>query len=326
MPSLPLTSVCIATYRRAPRLALLLADLAAQTHQPAQIVVVDNDAQASARPVVEAFARDMAQRLPELEVCYDVQPERNISLTRNRTVARATAPWLAFIDDDERAPPEWLARLHALAQQTGADGVLGPVLPEVPAEAPVWIRRGDFYSFDRFATGQDVPLNALRFGNVLLRAAPVRAQPGPFDPAFALATGEDADLLIRLIRGGARIIWHDEAPVIEPVEPARLSLRWLLQRAHSGGQEYARKALTGCYGPMNAWGRLRLAADAALKAALALILAVLSLPLGRHRAAHWLLRARANVGKLSAFGGQRYQEYARAAADPTPPAPQADSR
>ncbi len=39
-------------------------------------------------------------------------------------------------------------------------------------------------------------------------------------------------------------------------------------------------------------------------------LAVVSLPLGRHRAAAWLIKASANLGKLSALTGWRYGEYA----------------
>ena len=42
-------SVCIATYRRAERLAAVLDDLTRQTRVPDEVVVVDNDAAASAR-------------------------------------------------------------------------------------------------------------------------------------------------------------------------------------------------------------------------------------------------------------------------------------
>ena len=54
---------------------------------------------------------------------------KNISLTRNRTVALASGDWLAFIDDDERAPAAWLEQLAETAERFGADGVLGPVEP-----------------------------------------------------------------------------------------------------------------------------------------------------------------------------------------------------
>jgi succinoglycan biosynthesis protein ExoM len=300
-------SVCIATYRRPERLNHLLTDLARQEALPEQIVVVDNDASGSAREVIQ---RHQAAGHP-FRIDYDIQPERNIALTRNRTVALAQGEWLAFVDDDERAPPAWLRQLLEAAQKFKADGVLGPVVPSVPAEAPAWIRRGRFYDFARMASGDEVPLNRMRFGNVLLRGALVRSQPGPFDPNYGLTTGEDADLLIRLVRAGARIVWCDEAIVEEPVEPARLSLRWLLQRALSGGQEFARKTLTGAYGRVDLMTRIRLFLRALVQSVVAAILAVLSSPFGRHRAAAWLIRLSANVGKLTVFCGWRYHEYAR---------------
>ena len=305
----PHISVCIATYRRPERLGQVLHDLANQTLKPSQIVVVDNDAEQSAEAVVNAFGQNMALCQPPIRVVYGVQPERNISSTRNRTVELATGDWLAFVDDDERAPANWLEQLFALALSAQVDGVLGPVIPELPAHAPDWIQRGDFYSYTRFATGQDVPLPYLRFGNVLLRGAPVRALPGPFDPAFRLSTGEDADMLIRLIGQGSRVIWHDQAFVTEPVEPTRMTFNWLLKRAYSGGQEFARKTLSGSYGPVSARQRWALAANAVGKGCLALLLAAVSVPMGKHKVAHWLIRAKANQGKLSAFRGTRFQEY-----------------
>jgi succinoglycan biosynthesis protein ExoM len=125
-----------------------------------------------------------------------------------------------------------------------------------------------------------------------------------------LATGEDADLLIRLVQKGAKIVWCDEAVVMEPVESSRLSLRWLLQRALSGGQEYSRKTISGRLGPVGSAVRLQLVVRALAQLLIAGALAVVALPFGRHHAAAWLIKASANLGKLSIFWGWHYQEYA----------------
>jgi len=299
-------SLCICTYKRPERLGALLDDLARQSLLPGEVIVVDNDAAGSARGVVERHRTASTA----FAVHYDIQPRRGIALTRNRTVAMASGDWLAFVDDDERAPPEWLRQLVDAALKYEADAVLGPVVPVVPDHAPAWIRRGSFYDFPRMATGGVVPLNRLRFGNALLRGVPLRAQPGPFNPDYGLMTGEDGDLLARMVHHGSKVIWCDEAIVTEPVEPARLSLRWLLQRALSGGQEFARKTLAGTYGPVSMLRRIGLFGRALLQLVAACALALLSWPLGRHRAAQWLTRAAANFGKLSIFWGWHYHEYA----------------
>ena len=304
---MPTVSVCIATYRRNTQLRALLEDLTRQERPPEQVVVVDNDAAGGARAVVDAWrTAHGAWRLD-----YAIQPQPNIALTRNRSVDMASGEWLAFIDDDERAPPQWLGGLLEAAARYAADGVLAPVEPQVPDTAPRWLRRGRFYDFPHQRTGAPVPLNCMRFGNVLLRAAAVRAEPGPFDPAFGLMLGEDGDLLVRLARKGARILWTEEAPVFEPIEARRLSLRWLLKRAFGGGQGYARAVVSGAYRPIGAPGRVLFYLRAGLQMLAAAALAGLALPFGRHRGAAWLIRAAANFGKLSTLWGAQHRQYAR---------------
>jgi succinoglycan biosynthesis protein ExoM len=298
-------SVCIATYRRQERLALLLEDLVKQQLLPFEVVVVDNDATGSARAVVE-------QRLEAgapFPIRYAIQPVKNISLTRNRTVTLASGDWLAFVDDDERAPAPWLKQLREAVISSTADGALGPVMPIIPVGAPAWIQRGRFYDWSRMETGTQIPLNKLRFGNVLLRGSLLRTTPEPFDAGYGLTGGEDGDLLMRLVQQGAHLVWCDEAIVFEPVEAARLSLRWLLFRSLRGGQDFARHKLNGRLGSLTPLGQMRLLLRALLQLLLASVFAIVHLPFGLHRAAYWLLKAAANIGKLSIFLGMHYQEY-----------------
>jgi len=298
-------SVCIATFRRPASLALLLQDLLHQSHAPAQVVVVDNDFARSARPVVSAAQAQW----PEGTLVYAVQPQQNISLARNRSIALAQAPWIAMIDDDERAPPDWLERLCDASERFGADGVLGPVLPMLPDDCAPWLRRGRFYDWARFASGTPVPLNRLRLGNALIRGRLLRALPQAFDPQYGRTGGEDGDLLARLVQQGARLVWCDEACVSEPVESRRQTLRWLLRRALRGGQDFARHTLAGRYGTPSAARRIALYSRASMQLCAALLLSAASLPLGRHHSAKWLVAACANLGKLSQAFGWHYREY-----------------
>ncbi|WP_163535897.1 glycosyltransferase, partial [Klebsiella pneumoniae] len=58
----------------------------------------------------------------------------------------SAAGFVAFIDDDETASPGWLVELLAMADATGAAAVLGPVRAHYHADAPDWMRKGDFHS------------------------------------------------------------------------------------------------------------------------------------------------------------------------------------
>ena len=81
-------------------------------------------------------------------------------------------------------------------------------------------------------------------------------------------------------------------------------------RALSGGQEFARNTIDGTYGPVSMATRIKLFVRASLQLVLSLVLALVMLPLGKHRAAMWLTRAWANIGKLTVFWGWKHQAYA----------------
>lgn len=301
-------SICIPTYQRNERLKQLLDDLLQQSRLPEQVIIVDNHPGGGAKPIVEAYRA----RAP-FTVVYDIQPQPNIALTRNRTVELATGEWMAFIDDDERAPKEWLQELLHAAEALRADGVLAPVEPQVPATAPAWIRRGTFYDFAHQPEGAEVPYECMRFGNVLLRGDLLRTEPGPFDPGHELMAGEDTDLLVRLARKGARIVWSEKAPVYEPIEPVRLSFRWLMLRALSGGQAFARYTVAGGFKPIGLAGCILFYLRAFVQMILSLAAALVTCLFGTHRGAAWLFKASANFGKLTALYGWRFRQYARRA-------------
>ena len=296
-------TVCLCTFRRPALLGQLLGDLAAQSRPPDTVVVVDNDAAASAREVM-ASAQG---RLP-FALHYAVEPEQNIARARNRTLSMAQGDWLAFLDDDERVGADWLTLMLSAATATGADGVLGPVFGVLPPEAPAWLHRGRFHAQrPRRPTGSGIPRENLCINNALIRKASLQAMPQGFDPRYGLTGGEDSDFMNRLVDSGAVLRWCDEAIATEAVPPERQRLGWLLRRALRGGQDYAHFSHIGRYGrPQPA---VAIVLIAALKVLVALPLTVLSLPLGLHRSIGWLLKCSANVGKISRLFGFHYREY-----------------
>jgi succinoglycan biosynthesis protein ExoM len=224
-------SVCVCTFKRPALLARLLEALAAQATDRTfgfDLVVVDNDLDRSSEQVVLGFARAMP-------VTYDCEPERNISLARNRAIARATGNLVAFIDDDECPGVDWLFRLHQTLRRSGADGVLAPVLPEFPPEAPDWLRHGRVFHRQRHVTGSRIGASDARTGNVLLnRSLFVDGQPW-FDPAFGRTGGEDSDFFARQFRQERVFVWCDEAVAYEAVPPERWTASFHIKRLWRSG-------------------------------------------------------------------------------------------
>ena len=126
----------MSTFRRTNELRRLLESfrrLEVSDDFTFEIVVADNDIQETARDIVDSLQAE----LPRLN--YFVEPRQNISHARNCTVNNACGTWIAFIDDDEIADPNWLKAYWSLAKEKPADGYLGPVIPKVTHQIPDWL-------------------------------------------------------------------------------------------------------------------------------------------------------------------------------------------
>ncbi len=113
----------ICTYRRPALVATLLSlfELEVPEGVTVRLIVADNDEEPSAKASV-----DRLRETSPFEIAYVHCPKSNISIARNACLSESRADYLAFIDDDETAPPHWLAAIMEKAGETGADVVLGP--------------------------------------------------------------------------------------------------------------------------------------------------------------------------------------------------------
>jgi succinoglycan biosynthesis protein ExoM len=195
------------------------------------IVIVDNDKDASARDVV-----DRHRKAAVVPIEYDVEPDQNIALARNRAVERAKGDYIAFIDDDEFPGANWLHVLHKTLKKYSVTGVLGSVLPHFDSEPPRWIVQGHFYEKSFRRTGVVLTWEQTRTSNVLMQNVFVDQESGAaFDPAYG-SGGEDRDLFRRLIEQGHTFIACNEAPVYEFIPRERCGRIFFLRRALLRGQ------------------------------------------------------------------------------------------
>lgn len=269
-------SVCICTFKRPHFLKRLLEDLAKQQTDGKfsySIVVADNDGTRSSESVVSEFASRAT-----IPVVYCVEPEQNISLTRNRAIANATGDFVAFIDDDEFTGDRWLVTLFDAWGKFGTDGVLGPVLCHFDEQAPKWIIKGKFYERSTYPTGHVIEWWQGRTGNVLLKRSVLDEFEFPFSPDFHRAG--DQDFFRRAIAKGHKFIWCDEATAYEVVPPVRWTRKFMLKRA----------LLRGTIGMQHPKGRLKRIAKAIVAVPLYAIALPFTLLLGHHRFMKLLIR------------------------------------
>lgn len=222
------------TVRRPAGLAVAVRSLLAQegvAGRELEVVVVDNDPAGSA----EAYVRGVAAEAP-FPVRYVHAPEPGVANARNAAVAAAGGELIAFLDDDEEAPPGWLASLLDAQARFGADVVFGPVRGRAPAH----VTRHRAYLerfFSREGPDASGPIDHYYgCGNSLLRRAALPHPERPFSAIRNHIGGEDDLLFGQMKASGARFAWAAEAWVWEDPVPSRLSLRYTLARAFAYGQ------------------------------------------------------------------------------------------
>lgn len=238
----PLVTIAVLTYQRPADLREALPTLVGQAESvnpPAEVLVIDNDPEGSARDSVSTY--------PSERVRYVHEPTPGIAAARNRAMVECSRDLLVFIDDDERPTEGWLNLLTEKYLEDRPAGVVGPVVSRYEEELDPWIGAGRFFERLRHPTGTQ--LAAAATNNLLLDLAQVMAMGVTFDERLGLSGGSDNLFTRELVRRGGRLIWCDEAAVIDVVPASRLTRSWVLRRAFRTGNTEARVSVELAQGP-----------------------------------------------------------------------------
>lgn len=279
-------TVCICTFRRSEVVATIesLARQVVPADLHLRILVIDNDDEPSGRAAVAE-----ASAVCPWPVSYVHAPARNISIARNAALDNAGSRWIAFIDDDETAAPDWIA--HLWSAHGKGEAIFGPSLAKYPAGAPRWVEVCDFHSSTLPAKEQ--ALETGYSGNVLLDLDFVRRNQLRFALELGRSGGEDTIFFMLLKQRGGRLHYTEDAVVHEHPGPQRFTMKWVCRRKFRAGQTHALMVLTRQPG-----GRIGIAARSALKATVSGGAALAHLFDGT-RTRWWIARAVFHMGVLS---------------------------
>jgi GT2 family glycosyltransferase len=227
------TSIIICTLDRPADLARCLESLQPFRPAVAEILIVNNGPRLA--PVAEIARRFGARVVTEAR--------RGVSRARNAGIRAATGSIIAFLDDDTLADANWIPLLVAPFRDPQVLAVVGSVWPQT-IDNPV------SQAFDRMhrallpesqLTSQapreenPFPLREALVGNANMafrREAFERF--GQFDARFGrgarIGSSEEADLLLRILRGGAKLVVEPAAGIYHRHPTARGALRkWAFQ-------------------------------------------------------------------------------------------------
>jgi glycosyltransferase involved in cell wall biosynthesis len=304
----PLLSVIIPTFHRPGGALAAVRSVLAQKDAPAlEIILVDNDANQSGKAIADQLAREAGQT----PFTYAVEPAAGVANARNKAVGLARGTFIAFLDDDEVATPNWLANLIKAQTQTAADVVFGPIEARLPAEHNV----PHTYFQNFFSRRLDGPTRLIDIpygcGNTLLRRDTVLTKAEPFNPAANETGGEDDILWRDVVASGGTFGWAQDAWVYEDVPPSRATWAYLTKRAfafghNTTGQWYHRQDKD--------YARMVISMMKGLVQALALAPLVGLLWIARHDRLAWAYdKMWRGMGKVFWFGPFRVGLYGAAA-------------
>jgi glycosyltransferase involved in cell wall biosynthesis len=223
-------AVCICTFRNPEGLRALLQGLDTQRLETVRdrdltIAVVDNDAGASAAPVLENYTGSGRFKLARVN-----QPKRGLSSARNSALQLAfasQAELFAFLDDDEVPSERWLQSLMECFNDPRNTIVVGPLEPRFEAPPPRWIIQGDFFHRRYSDADED---SAGYTSNVMMRTAAIAASGVRFDETLNSIGGEDVVFFRALRARGFNIKCSPDALAYESIPPARATLKWMMRR------------------------------------------------------------------------------------------------
>lgn len=289
-------AIGVCTFRRAHLTTTLesLSRLEWPSGTIGRIVVSDNDDEPSASATVANFAA-----LSPISVAYVHAPARNISVARNAVLdAVAQDDYLAFIDDDEIAEPNWIVELwNRMSTPPPCDVVLGPVRSLYDAQTPRWMQEtAPHDSCPVFARN-----GVIRTGytcNVMLRLSAPCFDGLRFDAAFGCSGGEDEVYFDSAVRAGAKIGYAPDASLTETVPANRAMLRWLIRRRFRMGQTHGLILAKDA----SHWRKVSSMGVALAKAAACGVMALVQLPFpaGRNR---FIMRGALHIGAVASFVG-----------------------
>jgi GT2 family glycosyltransferase len=221
----PTVSVLIPTLERYPYLFNLLECLRLQTVPPLEIIVVDQ---------TSGEDRDVAwpERFADLPLRVIWRDQAGQCTSRNAGLQCARGDTVLFLDDDDEAPPDLIARHLAFLHRFEVDASCG-VAEETGGALPV--------DFTLIRDSDVFPTN-----NSLLRTAALERS-GLFDLAFERGERADHDLGTRLYLSGARLGLNPTAAVVHRHAPRgglRAHRARVVTRSASRASLWARHLLT----------------------------------------------------------------------------------
>ncbi len=237
-------TIAVCTYNRSRLLRACLSSLEKQQIQRdavkggVEVIIVDNASSDDTQQVAAEFV----QRNQNWRVIREINV--GLSNARNRAWRSAKGPYIGYIDDDAKAPSDWMARTLEIISihKPGIFG--GAIYPYFETPKPSWFR--DSYeircSADTAAALQKP--SAISGSNMFFRRELLQSM-GGFDPKLGmrgtqLGYGEETQLITDILKSHPQeILYYDPKLLVQHLTPAeKMRVSYFLRSRFQSGRDY----------------------------------------------------------------------------------------
>jgi len=235
-------TVAICTYNRAGLLGGAVESVCKQAVaiDCFEILVVDNGSGDRTADVIQ----DCQRRFPNHRIVFVAESEQGLGFARTTALQNAAGRYIAYLDDDARAAPDWIAQALAMVREH-ADKLIclgGPILPLYTTPKPDWFRD----QYESRTWGEKA--RRLQYGesfsgsNMIWHKETLRSL-GGFNNQLGvkgetLSVGEESDVFLKAWRhlDSPLFYYSPDLRVLHWVPPFKMKVRYQLKRYFVSGQ------------------------------------------------------------------------------------------
>lgn len=241
----PTISIIICTFNRAELLRRTLLSLRRLIDiEQAEVIVIDNHSRDLTAEVVRACIKKLNTRVNIRYVC---EPRQGLSIARNTGIQLASAPIIAFLDDDAIPYISWLSHIrNAFLRYPRAAAIGGAIIPEFAIQRPDWLISSLELPYTIVNLGHHermYPRNLYPFGaNMAFRREVLHDLHFPEDlgrKGSSLLSGEEAWMFKQLRKRGFDLIYIPGMTVRHYIPKERLTREWIKRRYYYQGVSMA---------------------------------------------------------------------------------------
>ena len=231
-------SVVVCTYNREDLIAGCLNSLINQTADSTnfEILIIDNNSTDKTCEIIKKY-------LCHKNFVLLHESKQGLSHARNRGIQEARGEYIAFLDDDARAHPDYVKNLEQILSQTEQhiDCLGGPILPFYTSPKPPWFK--DTYEIRRSSPNPYFLKQGQSFsGSNMIWNRNLLLVLGGFNPDFGvkgkyLTLGEETALFDKLWNTREpRLLFSPDLIVYHWVPAHKMTIHYRLKRAFAVGQ------------------------------------------------------------------------------------------